>query len=248
MKIGFLDKLCSTILIYQQTPEDQRHCGGLGGIVDLALMLHGVLIHPTNDEPANSIATVPNSCSASVIDEPVTPVGTSTAVFDPNASESSEQSSHESQESSESSDSEKSEDEDDKKINLKKKMIRNLESEFDQAEDSSEGSSDRSESAERDSADSEAKDDALASGLDGFADLECGGGQSAAEAADVDGETQQEEDDAKDSQGDEIKQGEVTIESPSTDDDQEMSQLKKNLANKIFGYLARCDFWAKLGW
>ena len=24
-------------------------------------------------------------------------------------------------------------------------------------------------------------------------------------------------------------------------------QLKKNLANKIFGYLARCEFWAKLG-
>ena len=24
--------------------------------------------------------------------------------------------------------------------------------------------------------------------------------------------------------------------------------LKKNLANKIFGYLARCEFWAKIGW
>ena len=24
-------------------------------------------------------------------------------------------------------------------------------------------------------------------------------------------------------------------------------ELKKNLANKIFGYLARCDFWLKLG-
>ena len=24
--------------------------------------------------------------------------------------------------------------------------------------------------------------------------------------------------------------------------------LKKNLANKIFGYLARCKFWLKLGW
>ena len=23
--------------------------------------------------------------------------------------------------------------------------------------------------------------------------------------------------------------------------------LKKNLANKIFGYLARCEFWAKIG-
>ena len=25
-------------------------------------------------------------------------------------------------------------------------------------------------------------------------------------------------------------------------------ELKKNLANKIFGYLARCEFWLKLGW
>ena len=25
-------------------------------------------------------------------------------------------------------------------------------------------------------------------------------------------------------------------------------ELKKNLANKIFGYLARCEFWPKLGW
>ena len=26
------------------------------------------------------------------------------------------------------------------------------------------------------------------------------------------------------------------------------AELKKNLANKIFGYLARCEFWLKLGW
>ena len=26
-----------------------------------------------------------------------------------------------------------------------------------------------------------------------------------------------------------------------------LGQLKKNLANKIFGYLARCEFWLKLG-
>ena len=25
-------------------------------------------------------------------------------------------------------------------------------------------------------------------------------------------------------------------------------ELKKNLANKIFGYLTRCEFWLKLGW
>ena len=27
-----------------------------------------------------------------------------------------------------------------------------------------------------------------------------------------------------------------------------VARLKKNLANKIFGYLARCEFWLKLGW
>ena len=26
------------------------------------------------------------------------------------------------------------------------------------------------------------------------------------------------------------------------------SELKKNLAIKIFGYLARCEFWIKIGW
>ena len=26
------------------------------------------------------------------------------------------------------------------------------------------------------------------------------------------------------------------------------SELKKNLANKIFGYLARCEFWLKIRW
>ena len=30
-------------------------------------------------------------------------------------------------------------------------------------------------------------------------------------------------------------------------DSEPVEQLKKNLANKIFGYEARCDFWAKLG-
>ena len=29
--------------------------------------------------------------------------------------------------------------------------------------------------------------------------------------------------------------------------DEQADLLKKNLANKIFGYLARCEFWAKLG-
>ena len=28
----------------------------------------------------------------------------------------------------------------------------------------------------------------------------------------------------------------------------QQDMLKKNLANKIFGYLARCEFWLKLGW
>ena len=27
-----------------------------------------------------------------------------------------------------------------------------------------------------------------------------------------------------------------------------LAGLKKNLANKIFGYLARCEFWLKSGW
>ena len=30
--------------------------------------------------------------------------------------------------------------------------------------------------------------------------------------------------------------------------EEELDELKKNLANKIFGYLARCEFWAKLRW
>ena len=29
--------------------------------------------------------------------------------------------------------------------------------------------------------------------------------------------------------------------------DANINQLKKNLANKILGYLARCDFWVKFG-
>jgi len=30
--------------------------------------------------------------------------------------------------------------------------------------------------------------------------------------------------------------------------DDKSQELKKNLANKIFGYLARCEFWLKLRW